>query len=157
MDLGEQTHRVEFMISDRGSNFTASFDAVLAGSGIRIVLRRILREYEIHRNKHRPHGSLDETARSASAAQSPRDRGGPTPYSSSPGVASCCRKGQPMASAQNLAMSPGLEQSKVTFRCRRRSSRRSDRRRGDIVRPGYPMLTACDSINGAVGHFGWLD
>jgi transposase InsO family protein len=38
MDLGEQTHRVKFMISDRGSNFTAAFDAVLADSGIRIVL-----------------------------------------------------------------------------------------------------------------------
>jgi putative transposase len=38
MDLGEQTHRVRFMISDRGSNFTATFDAVLADAGIRAVL-----------------------------------------------------------------------------------------------------------------------
>ncbi|MGO9504690.1 MAG: integrase core domain-containing protein [Streptosporangiaceae bacterium] len=38
MDLGEQTQRVEFMIRDRGSNFTAAFDAVLAGAGIRTVL-----------------------------------------------------------------------------------------------------------------------
>jgi putative transposase len=38
MDLGEQAHRVKFMIRDRGSNFTAAFDAVLAGAGIRIVL-----------------------------------------------------------------------------------------------------------------------
>jgi len=38
MDLGEQTHRVKFMIRDRGSNFTASFDAVLADAGIRTVL-----------------------------------------------------------------------------------------------------------------------
>jgi putative transposase len=38
MDLGEQTHRVKFMISDRGPDFTAAFDAVLADSGIRIVL-----------------------------------------------------------------------------------------------------------------------
>ena len=30
MDLGEQAHRVKFMIRDRGSNFTAAFDAVLA-------------------------------------------------------------------------------------------------------------------------------
>ena len=29
MDLGEQAHRVKFMISDRGSNFTSAFDAVL--------------------------------------------------------------------------------------------------------------------------------
>src|SRR6266487_958993 len=38
MDLGEQTHRVKFMIRDRGSNFTAAFDAVLADTGIRTVL-----------------------------------------------------------------------------------------------------------------------
>jgi putative transposase len=38
MDLGEQTHRVKFMIRDRGSNYTAAFDAVLAGAGIRTVL-----------------------------------------------------------------------------------------------------------------------
>ena len=84
------------MIRDRGSDFTAAFDAVLAGAGIRTVLcsvrtpriyaiaerwiggcrrelrmhphwnqahlRRILREYEIHRNQHRPHRSLDGAA-----------------------------------------------------------------------------------------------
>ena len=38
MDLGEQPHRVKFMIRDRGSNFTAAFDAVLADAGIRIVM-----------------------------------------------------------------------------------------------------------------------
>ena len=38
MDLGEQTYRVKFMIRDRGSNFTAAFDAVLADAGIRTVL-----------------------------------------------------------------------------------------------------------------------
>jgi transposase len=38
MDLGEQGHRVKFMIRDRGSNYTAAFDAVLAGAGIRTVL-----------------------------------------------------------------------------------------------------------------------
>jgi putative transposase len=37
MDLGEQAHRVKFMIRDRGSNFTAAFDAVLADAGVRIV------------------------------------------------------------------------------------------------------------------------
>jgi len=97
MDLGEQTHRVKFMIRDRGSNFTAAFDAVLADAGIRIVLcnvqtprmnaiaerwiggcrrelldrtliwnqahlRRILRRYETHHNRHRPHRSLDSAA-----------------------------------------------------------------------------------------------
>ena len=38
MDLGEQTRRVKFMIRDRGTNFTATFDAVLADAGIRTVL-----------------------------------------------------------------------------------------------------------------------
>jgi len=38
MDLGEQTHRVKFMIRDCGSNFTGAFDAVLADAGIRTVL-----------------------------------------------------------------------------------------------------------------------
>jgi hypothetical protein len=38
MDLGEQAHRVKFMIRDRGSNYTTGFDAVLADTGIRTVL-----------------------------------------------------------------------------------------------------------------------
>jgi transposase InsO family protein len=38
MDLGEQAHRVKFMIRDRGPDFTATFDAVLAGAGIATVL-----------------------------------------------------------------------------------------------------------------------
>jgi putative transposase len=38
MDLGGQAERVKFMIRDRGSNFTAAFDAVLAEVGIRTVL-----------------------------------------------------------------------------------------------------------------------
>jgi putative transposase len=38
MDLGEQAHRVRYMIRDRGANFTAAFDAVLANAGIRTVL-----------------------------------------------------------------------------------------------------------------------
>ncbi len=38
MDLGAQAHRVKFMIRDRGSNFTAAFDAVLADAGIRTML-----------------------------------------------------------------------------------------------------------------------
>ena len=37
MDLGEQADRVKFVIRDRGSNFTAAFDAVLADAGIRTV------------------------------------------------------------------------------------------------------------------------
>jgi putative transposase len=37
MDLGDQAHRVKFMIRDRGSNFTAAFDAMLAGAGIQTV------------------------------------------------------------------------------------------------------------------------
>jgi putative transposase len=38
MDLGDQAHRVKFMIRDRGSNFTAAFDEVLADADIRTVL-----------------------------------------------------------------------------------------------------------------------
>ena len=98
MDLGEQAHRVKFMIRDRGSNYTAAFDAVLAGAGIRTVLcnvqtprmnaiaerwiggcrrelldrtliwnqahlRQVLRQYETHHNRHRPHRSLNAAAR----------------------------------------------------------------------------------------------
>jgi putative transposase len=97
MDLGEQAHQVKFLIRDRGSNYTAAFDAVLADAGIRTVLcnvrtprmnaiaerwiggcrrelldrtliwnqshlRRILRQYETHHNRHRPHRSLDAAA-----------------------------------------------------------------------------------------------
>jgi putative transposase len=38
MDLGDQAHWTKFMIRDRGSNYTAAFDAVLADAGIRTVL-----------------------------------------------------------------------------------------------------------------------
>ena len=38
MDLGDQGHWIKFMIRDRGSNFTAAVDAVLADAGIRTVL-----------------------------------------------------------------------------------------------------------------------
>src|ERR1022692_1362690 len=38
MDLGVQAERMKFMIRDRGSNFTAAFDTVLADAGIRTVL-----------------------------------------------------------------------------------------------------------------------
>ncbi len=38
MDLGEQAHQVKSMIRDRGSNFTATFDAILADAGILTVL-----------------------------------------------------------------------------------------------------------------------
>jgi putative transposase len=38
MDLGEQAHQIKFIIRDRGSNYTAAFDAVLADAGIRTLL-----------------------------------------------------------------------------------------------------------------------
>ena len=41
MDLGEQPHRVSFMIRDRGSNFTTAFNAILANAGIQTVLCNI--------------------------------------------------------------------------------------------------------------------
>ena len=37
MDLGKQAHQLRFMIRDRGSSFTATFDAILADAGIRTV------------------------------------------------------------------------------------------------------------------------
>jgi hypothetical protein len=40
-DLGEQAHRVKFMIRDRGPHFTAAFDAVLAEAGIGTVLGNV--------------------------------------------------------------------------------------------------------------------
>jgi transposase InsO family protein len=97
MDLGKQAHQIKFIIRDRGSNYTAAFDTVLADAGIRTVLcnvqtprmnaiaerwiggcrreildrtliwnqahlRRILRQYETHHHRHRPHRSLDSAA-----------------------------------------------------------------------------------------------
>ncbi len=97
MDFGGQAHPAKFMIRDRGSNFTAAFDAILADAGIQTVLcnirtprmnaiaerwiggcrrelldrtfvwnqahlGRILREYETHHNRHRPHRSLHGAA-----------------------------------------------------------------------------------------------
>jgi hypothetical protein len=41
MDLGDQADRFKFMIRDRGSSFTAAFDAVLADAGIGTVLCNI--------------------------------------------------------------------------------------------------------------------
>jgi putative transposase len=38
MDLGDDAHRAKFMIRDRGSNYTAAFDAILADAGIRTLL-----------------------------------------------------------------------------------------------------------------------
>jgi putative transposase len=38
MDLGEQAHRARFLIRDRGSNFTVTFDSIFADAGIRTVL-----------------------------------------------------------------------------------------------------------------------
>ncbi len=108
MDLGGPAERMKFMIRDRGPDFTAASDAVLADAGIRTVLcnvqtprmnaiagrwiggcrrelpdralawnqhhlRRILRDYEIRHNQHRPHRSLHGAAsgnRPASSARS---------------------------------------------------------------------------------------
>ena len=77
MDLGDRAAGFRFLVRDRAGQFTASFDAVLADAGIRTVLcnvrrelldrtlvwnqshlRRILRQYETHRNQHRPHRTL---------------------------------------------------------------------------------------------------
>jgi Integrase core domain len=97
MDLGEQTHRVKFMISDaartslprsmrswptpgstivlcnvRTPRMNAIVERWIGGCRRELLdrtlvwnqahLRRILREYEIHHNQHRPHRSLDTAA-----------------------------------------------------------------------------------------------
>jgi hypothetical protein len=115
---GEQAHRVKFMIRDRGSNYTAAFDAVLADAGIRTVLcnirtprmnaiaerwiggcrrelldrtliwnqahlRRILRQYEIHHNQHRPHRSLHAARAAETASRTGQSRPAPRPETGS--------------------------------------------------------------------------
>ena len=37
MDLGDEAHQAKFMIRDRGPDYTAAFDAVLADAGIRTL------------------------------------------------------------------------------------------------------------------------
>jgi putative transposase len=37
MDLGDRASRLEYLIRDRDSKFTATFDAVLTGEGVQIV------------------------------------------------------------------------------------------------------------------------
>jgi len=37
MDLGERAAQFRFLIRDRDSRFTAAFDDVLAGNGVRII------------------------------------------------------------------------------------------------------------------------
>ena len=46
MDLGDQTERFRFLIRDRDSKLTAAFDAVFAGSDIRIIRTRSAPQFE---------------------------------------------------------------------------------------------------------------
>ena len=78
IDLDSDIDRLRFVIRDRDATFTMSFDAVFAAEGIerfvrsvrnectdRVLIyqdnhaRTVLREYERHFNRHRPHQSRD--------------------------------------------------------------------------------------------------
>ena len=81
MDLGEHADRVKFMIRDRGPNFTAAFDAVLADAGIRTVLCNVRTPAAPSRH---PPASTAYTLDSASGGSFPDRR---TAASASPAVA----------------------------------------------------------------------
>ena len=90
MELADQANAVKFLIRDRDTKFTASFDAVFAADGVRIIktpvraprgerhldrtlilgrrhLEAMLAEYVEHYNSYRPHRSLGQHAPSALA------------------------------------------------------------------------------------------
>jgi hypothetical protein len=81
MDLSEQTHRVTFMIRDRGSNFTAAFDAVLADAGIRTVLCNVRMDRGMPPRAPGPHPDLEPAP---SAADPARLRDPPQPAPAAP-------------------------------------------------------------------------
>jgi putative transposase len=59
MALTEQASAVKFLICDRDTKFSGSFDAVILG---RHHLEAVLGEYVEHYNRHRPHRSLGHQA-----------------------------------------------------------------------------------------------
>ena len=73
MDLGGQADRVKFMIRDRGSNFTAVFDAVLADAGIQTVLCNI--QMRTHERDYR---TLDQRMPTRASGPDPRLESGPS-------------------------------------------------------------------------------
>jgi hypothetical protein len=96
MDLGEKADRVKFMIRDRGSNYTAAFDAVLAGAGIRTVLCNVRTPRMNHRRTldrrmpprdPRPHPDLEPGPSPADPAQV---RDPPQSAPASPVAERCC-------------------------------------------------------------------
>jgi hypothetical protein len=70
MDLGDQACRATFMIRDRGSNFTATFDAVLADAGIRTVLCNV----QTPRRTRSPNAGSADAAANSWTAPSPGTR-----------------------------------------------------------------------------------
>ena len=74
MDLDEPAHRVKSMIRDRGSNFTAAFDAVLAGAWH--PDRAVQRSDAPHECDHR---TLDRERPTRAPGPRPRMEPGPSP------------------------------------------------------------------------------
>ena len=119
MDLGEQAHQIKFMIRDRGSNYTAAFDAVLAGAGIRIVLcgaraprMNAIAERWIGGMPPRTPGPHPDLESEPSAADAARVRDPPQPAPASPVAGRRC----PAESATRTDRSRAVPRTKTGSR-----------------------------------------
>src|SRR5271170_6368183 len=90
MDLGERAADFRFLVRDRAGQFTASFDAILAGAGIEVVKipprsprERLCRTVRAHRpdRSHRPDANLRPAAPAdhPDPVRGPLQRAAPSP------------------------------------------------------------------------------